>query len=146
MLTFKEFRELREQQEIDEGITDYLPSRNSIGAFARNAADTATFGGYKYARAAGDYAVKNTMKAVGLRKKGTTFKRELDQEKEKLSYDDKNHPQASAAGDIAGIAGAALAPEVPAIGAAIGGAQKAHDTVQKSSKVWSLARRALGYK
>lgn len=146
MLTFKEYRELKNKKEIDEGLSDYLPSADSIYAFGRNAADTATFGGYKYARAAGDYAVKNTMKAVGLRKKGTSFKRELDQEKQKLASDDIKSPRASAAGDIAGIAGAAIAPEIPAIGAAIGGAQKAHDTVQKSSKVWSLARRALGYK
>jgi hypothetical protein len=143
MLTFKEFLEAQEQ--MDEGITDYIPSADSVYAFGRNAADTATFGGYKYARAGADYAIKNTLKAVGLRKKGTTYKHELDQEKEKLASDDKNYPRAAAAGDVAGIVGGVLGPEIPAIGAAIGGAYKAHDATQKGSRVWSLARKALGY-
>ena len=59
---------------ITEGLSDYLPSADSIYAFGRNAADTATFGGYKYGRGFADYGVKNTMKALGLRKKVTTLK------------------------------------------------------------------------
>jgi hypothetical protein len=143
MLTFKEFLETQEQ--MDEGISDYLPSANSVAAFGRNFADTATMGGYKYARAAADYAVKNTMNKVGLRKKGTTFSRELDQEREKLASDDKRHPRASAAGDIAGIGAAVLAPEAPIAGAAVAGAQKAGETYQKGRKLFGLARKALGY-
>lgn len=143
MLTFKEFLETQEQ--MDEGISDYLPSANSVFAFGRNLADTATGGGYKYARAAADYAVKNTMNKVGLRKKGTTFSRELDQENQKLASDDKKNPEAAAAGDFAGEVASTLIPAAPIVGTAVAGAQKAGETYQKGSKLFSLARKALGY-
>ena len=134
----------RRRKNIDEGLSDYLPSADSIYAFGRNAADTATFGGYKYARAAGDYAVKNTMKAVGLRKKGTTFKRELDQEKEKLARDDIKNPQAAAAGDIAGDVVRAAAPALPVVGSAIGSAIGAGEKASKVPYYVGLARKAFG--
>ena len=128
---------------INEGISDYLPSADSIYAFGRNAADTATFGTYKYARAGADYAVKNAASALGYGK-STSYNKELDQEKQKLARDDIKNPQASAAGDIAGYAALAIAPEIPAVGktlsSVIGG-------VEKASKVpyyLGLAKKAVG--
>lgn len=128
---------------INEGISDYLPSADSIYAFGRNAADTATFGTYKYARAGADYAIKNAASALGYGK-GTSYNKELDQEKQKLARDDIKNPQAAAAGDIAGYAALAVAPEIPAVGktlsSVIGG-------VEKASKVpyyLGLAKKAVG--
>jgi len=131
---------------VDEGITDYLPSMDSVSAFGRNVADTATFGGYKYARAGADYVAKKALKATGLSKNDTTYSRELDQEKEKLAKDDVKHPQAAAAGDIAGMGAMAVAPEIPGVGAAIGSAMKGGETASKIPSYLGLARRAIGLK
>jgi len=132
------------RKNVDEGITDYLPSMDSVSAFGRNVADTATFGGYKYARAGADYVAKKALKATGLSKNDTTYSRELDQEKEKLARDDVKNPQAAAAGDIAGMGAMAIAPEIPGVGAAIGSAMKGGETVSKIPSYLGLARRAIG--
>lgn len=137
---------VRRRKNIDEGLSDYLPSADSIYAFGRNAADTATFGGYKYGRGFVDYGVKNTMKALGLRKKGTTLKREIDQEKEKLARDDIENPQAAAAGDIAGDVVRAAAPALPVVGQAIGSAIGAGEKASKVPYYLGLAKKALGMK
>ena len=129
---------------MQEGIKDYLPSTDSISAFGRNAADTATFGGYKYARAGADYAAKKGMKALGLSKQDTTYKRELDQEKQKLARDDVKNPRASAAGDIAGMGAMAIAPEIPAVGAALGSALKGGETASKIPYYARLVKKAIG--
>ena len=129
---------------VDEGITDYLPSMDSVSAFGRNVADTATFGTYKYARAGADYVAKKALKATGLSKNDTTYSRELDQEKEKLAKDDVKHPQAAAAGDIAGMGAMAVAPEIPVVGAAIGSAIKGGETASKIPSYLGLAKRAVG--
>ena len=131
---------------IDEGITDYLPSMDSVSAFGRSAADTATFGGYKYAKAGADYVAKKALKATGLSKQDTTYQRELDQENEKLSKDAVKNPQASAAGNIAGMGAMAVAPEIPGVGAALSGALKGGETVSKIPSYLSLARKAVGLK
>ena len=105
MLTFKQFT-------INEGWKDYLPSMPSmkdVYATGLNFADTATMGGYKYARAGADYAVKNTMNLAGYGK-GTTYDKELKQEKEKLSKADKESPRASAVGDVVAYGAVALTP------------------------------------
>ena len=130
------------RKNVDEGITDYLPSMDSVSAFGRNVADTATFGTYKYARAGADYVAKKALKATGLSKKDTTYSRELDQEKEKLAKDDIKHPQASAVGDIAGTVAQAVAPGIPGVGAAM----KGGETASKIPSYLSLARRAIGLK
>lgn len=129
---------------MKEGIKDYLPSADSISAFGRNAADTATFGGYKYARAGADYAAKKGMKALGLSKQDTTYKKELDQEKQKLARDDVKNPRASAAGDIAGMGAMAIAPEIPAVGAALGSALKGGETASKIPFYTGLVKKAIG--
>ena len=134
------------RKNVDEGITDYLPSMDSVSAFGRNVADTATFGTYKYARAGADYVAKKALKATGLSKKDTTYSRELDQEKEKLAKDDVKHPQAAAAGDIAGMGAMAVAPEIPGVGAALGSAMKGGETVSKIPSYLGLAKRAIGLK
>lgn len=106
---------------LKEGIADKL------GAFGRGFADKATLGGYKYARAAVDYGAKKALKGLGLKGgEDTTYERELDQEKEKLSKDYEKEPLASAAGDIAGHA----MPYVPVVGAAIQAAKGAVDTAK----------------
>jgi hypothetical protein len=128
---------------INEGLMDYLPSADSVYAFGRNAADTATFGGAKYASAAAQYAAKNTASALGYGK-GTTFKKELDQEKEKLARDDIKNPQAAAAGDIAGYAAMAVAPEIPVIGRTIGSAIGAGEKAAKVPYYLGLAKKAVG--
>lgn len=131
------------RKKVEEGISDYLPSADSIYAFGRNAADTATFGGYKYARAGADYAAKNIASKLGYGK-GTDYDTELKQEKDKLARDDIKNPQAAAAGDIAGYAALAIAPELPVVGRAIGSTMGA---VEKASKVpyyVGLARKAVG--
>lgn len=128
---------------ITEGLSDYLPSADSVYAFGRNAADTATLGTYKYARAGADWAAKNTASAFGYGK-GTTYNKELDQEKQKLARDDIKHPQASAAGDIAGMGAMAVAPEIPAVGATIGSALKGGETASKVPYYFNLAKKAVG--
>lgn len=141
----KKYKIIRKSK-VDEGITDYLPSADSIYAFGRNAADTATFGTYKYARAGADYVAKKGMKALGLSKQDTSYKKELDQEKEKLARDDVKNPQASAAGDIAGMGAMAVAPEIPAVGAALGSALKAGETASKIPYYTGLVKKAIGLK
>jgi hypothetical protein len=128
---------------INEGISDYLPSADSIYAFGRNAADTASFGTYKYGRAGAEYVARNVASKLGYGK-GTDYDTELKQEKDKLARDDIKNPQAAAAGDIAGYAALALAPEIPVVGRAIGSTLGA---VEKASKVpyyLGLAKKAVG--
>jgi len=112
---------------------------DSVSAFGRQAADTATLGGYKYASAAAQYGAKNAASALGYGK-GTTFKRELDQEKEKLAHDEKEHQQASSAGKLAGYGAMAVAPEVPIAGTALATGEKA----AKVPYYLGLAKRAIG--
>ena len=131
------------KKNVDEGISDYLPSADSIYAFGRNAADTATFGGYKYARAAADYATKNVASKLGYGK-GTTYNKELEQEKQKLARDDVKNPKASAAGDIAGYAALAVAPEIPAVGKTLGSAISGAEKASKVPYYFNLARKAVG--
>ena len=140
----KKVRAIRKN--VGEGITDYLPSMDSVSAFGRNVADTATFGTYKYARAGADYVAKKALKATGLSKKDTTYSRELDQEKEKLAKDDVKNPQAAAAGDIAGMGAMAVAPEIPVVGAAIGSAMSSGEKISKIPSYLRLAKRAIGLK
>jgi len=128
---------------ITEGISDYLPSADSVYAFGRNVADTATFGGYKYARAGVDYAAKNVSAKLGYGK-GTTYDKELKQEKEKLARDDVKNPKAAAAGDIAGYAALAVAPEIPAVGKTIGSVIGAGEKASKVPYYVGLARKAVG--
>ena len=134
------------RKNVDEGITDYLPSMDSVSAFGRNVADTATFGTYKYARAGADYVAKKALKATGLSKKDTTYSRELDQEKEKLAKDDVKHSQAAAIGDVFGNVAQVVAPGIPGVGSAIGSAMKGGETVSKIPSYLGLARRAIGLK
>lgn len=116
----KTFREFCESQELEEGWKDYIPSGERIAAFGRNFADKATLGGYRHARAAVDYVVK---KALGRK---TTYKKELDQENEKLKSGEKNYPGTTVVGDIAGkIAPGLVAPEVTAAAHALKGAADA---------------------
>ncbi len=128
---------------INEGLSDYLPSADSIYAFGRNAADTATLGGYKYARAAADYTAKNVASKLGYGK-STDYSKELDQEKQKLARDDVKNPRASAAGDIAGYAALAVAPEIPAVGKTLGSAISGGEKLSKVPYYASLARKAIG--
>lgn len=72
-------------------------------------ADSTTMGGYKYARAGADYAVKNAMKLAGFGK-GTDYETELNQEKEKLDKAEKESPRATAAGQLASYGVTTLAP------------------------------------
>lgn len=105
MKTFKQFT-------IDEGWRDYLPSMpsmNDVYATGLNFADTATMGGYKYARAGVDYAAKNAAKLAGYGK-GTSYEKELKQEKEKLAKAEKESPKASAVGDVAAYGAVAITP------------------------------------
>jgi hypothetical protein len=114
---------------------------DSISAFGRQAADTATLGGYKYARAGVDYAAKNTASALGYGK-GTTYDKELKQEKEKLAHDEKEHQQASSAGKLVGPVAAAAASNIPAVGAALSAGEKA----SKVPYYLGLAKKAIGLK
>lgn len=140
MKTFKQFT-------MDEGWKDYLPSMPSmddIYATGLNFADTATMGGYKYARAGADYAAKNYIgKPLGL-SKGTTWEKELKQEKEKLAKAEKHSPKASAAGDLAAYGAVALAPEIPLIGATATNALKAGEIATKTGEVAKKLRTILG--
>lgn len=95
--------------QFTEGLSDYLPSMKDINAAALNFADTATLGGYKYARAGVDYAAKNAAKLAGYGS-GTTYNKELEQEKEKLANAEKESPKSSAAGDLGGMGAMALTP------------------------------------
>lgn len=128
---------VRRKIQEGEGVWD------SISAFGRQAADTATFGGYKYARAGVDYAAKNAMKLAGYGK-GTTYDKELEQEKEKLAHDEKEHSQASSAGKLTGMGSMAVAPEIPVVGAALSGAMKAGETASRIPSYYSLAKKAIG--
>lgn len=112
---------------------------DSVSAFGRQAADTATLGGYKYARAGVDYAAKNAASALGYGQ-GTTYSKELDQEKEKLAHDDKEHSQASSAGKLAGYGAMTVAPNVPVAGTALSIGDKA----TKIPYYLGLAKRAVG--
>jgi hypothetical protein len=117
--SYKQFVAEARENSLDEGWRDYLPSADQVSAFGRNFADKATLGGYKYARAGADYVVK---KAMG---KKTTYKKELDQEKEKLKAGEKKYPGTTVAADLAGhIAPAIVAPEAIAMAK---GAQGAAD-------------------
>ena len=110
MKTYKQFVAEARENSLDEGWRDYIPSADQVSAFGRNFADKATLGGYKYARAGADYVVK---KAMG---KKTTYKKELDQEKEKLKAGEKKYPGTTVAADLAGhVAPGIVAPEVTAI-------------------------------
>ena len=123
MKTFKQYtKETRTNDDLslEEGWAD------KAGAFGRGFADKATFGGYKYARAAADYGVKSGLKKLGVKGgEDTTFDRELEQEKEKLAKDAEKQPTASALGDIAGYS----MPYVPVVGAALNTAKGAASTV-----------------
>lgn len=112
---------------------------DSVSAFGRQAADTATLGGAKFARAGIDYAVKNTASALGYGQ-GTTYSKELDQEKEKLAHDDKEHSQASSAGRLAGYGAMAVAPNIPGAASALAAGEKA----AKVPYYLGLARKAVG--
>ena len=127
------------RRKIQEGESVW----DSISAFGRQAADTATLGGYKYARAGVDYAAKNALSLAGYGK-GTTYQKELDQEKEKLAHDEAEHQQASSAGKLAGIGAMTLAPELPAVGGAAGGALAAGEKATKAGTIFNYARKALG--
>jgi len=108
------------RKNVEEGFAD------KAGAFGRGLADKATFGGYKYARAAADYGVKSGLKKLGIKGgEDTTYQRELDQEKEKLTKDSEKEPLASGLGDAAGYA-VAYSP--------IGGAIKAVKNVVDTGK------------
>lgn len=136
MKTFKQFT-------VNEGWRDYIPSMKDISAAGLNLADTATLGGYKYARAGADYAVKNAMQLAGYGK-GTTYQKELDQEKEKLAKAEKQSPRASAVGDIAGYGAVAVAPELPLIGSAASTALKAGELGSKANDVYKSLRTVIG--
>lgn len=112
---------------------------DSISAFGRQAADTATLGGYKYARAGVDYAAKNTASALGYGK-GTTYDKEVEQEKEKLAHDEKEHQQASSAGKLAGYGAMAVAPNIPGAASALAAGEKA----AKVPYYLGLAKKAVG--
>jgi hypothetical protein len=127
------------RKKIQEGESTW----DSISAFGRQAADTATFGGYKYARAGADYAAKNIASMAGYGK-GTTYDKELDQEKEKLAHDDAEHQQASSAGRLAGATAVVAAPEIPVVGATIGSAISAGDKASKIPYYLGLAKKAIG--
>ena len=106
------------RKKVEEGLAD------KVGAFGRGMADKATFGGYKYARAAADYGVKSGLKKLGIKGgEDTTYQRELDQEKEKLTKDSEKEPLASGLGDAAGYA-VAYSP----IGSAIKAVKNVVDT------------------
>ena len=136
MKTFKQFT-------MNEGWRDYLPSMKDISAAGLNLADTATLGGYKYARAGADYAAKNAMQLAGYGK-GTTYEKELKQEKEKLAKAEKESPRASAAGDIAGYGAVAAAPELPLIGSAASTALKASEIGSKAGDVYKSLKTIIG--
>lgn len=127
------------RRKIQEGESVW----DSISAFGRQAADTATLGGYKYARAGVDYAAKNALSLAGYGK-GTTYQKELDQEKEKLAHDEAEHQQASSAGKLAGIGAMTLAPELPAVGGAAGSALAAGEKATKAGTIFNYARKAIG--
>lgn len=138
MKSFKQF-----SKDIDEGWKDYLPSIKNINSAALSFADTATLGGYKYARAGVDYAAKNAMNLAGVGS-STTYKKELEQEKEKLSQSGKESPRAAAAGNLAGYGAIAMAPEIPLIGAAATKALKAAEIGSKTSQVVKGLRTIIG--
>ena len=130
----------KDAQQTDE---DWMDDLYSAG---RNFADTATLGGYKYARAGADYAAKNALHKLGYSDKGTDYQKELDQEIEKLDKDWKENPGAS----LAGMGGALAIPVAGEYGAAVKGAQgiagQALDTYGKAVKMYPLAKAALGFK
>lgn len=85
---------LREQRQLEEGALQ------TADDFMRA---TGNMLGGKYVAAAGDYAVKNTIGRL-FGGKGTTFKKELDQETEKSDAAAKRSPTATTAGHVAGTA------------------------------------------
>ena len=105
-----------EQRDIVEGWMD------SLSAGARGAWNSATLDGGKFVRAGADYLAKNAANKLGYGK-GTTYSKELDQEREKDTEAQTNNPTAYSVGD--GIAtGAMLATGLPGVvkaGARIGG-------------------------
>jgi hypothetical protein len=136
MMSFKEFLKQNDPS-LEEGWAD-------VGAFGRNFANTATGGGYKYARAGADYLVKTGLKKLGVKGgEDTTYERELEQEKEKLDKDSKEKPAASAAGDIAGHA----VPYVPVVGAMVQSGKNALDKLkgygEKAAPVADKIQRAV---
>jgi hypothetical protein len=143
MKTFKQFIS---EDNLDEGWKDYLPSADSVYAFGRNVADTATGGAAKYGRAAIDYTAKNALYGLGMRKKGTTYDKELKQEKEKLQRDNIKNSEAAAAGDLVGMGLSVFGPGLPLIGGAISGANKASDVASKSSQAYKYAKTIFGLK
>jgi hypothetical protein len=76
-----------EQLEIVEGWMD------SLAAGARGAWNSATLGGGKFVRAGADYLAKNAAAGLGYGK-GTTFSKELDQEREKDTSAQEKNPTA----------------------------------------------------
>lgn len=133
-------QELNASQEFEEDWMD------TVGAFGRNFADTATLGGYKYARAGADYLAKNALNKLGYADQGTTYDKELDQEIEKLAKDYEQEPGASLAGMGAAMAIPSLPGEIAAGAKAaqgLGGA--ALDAYGKAVKLYPLAKSALGY-
>ena len=134
----KSFKQYIKDPSLEEGLAD------AVGAFGRGFADKATFGGYKYARAAADYGIKSGLKKLGVKGgEDTTFDRELEQEKEKLDKDSKNQPTASALGDIAGHS----IPYVPVIGTALNAAKglvgTAKDYYEKGVPVADKLKRGI---
>lgn len=123
----------------EEGLMD------KVYAAGRNFADTATLGGYKYARAGVDYTAKNLGNKLGFNVKPTTYKKELDQEVEKLDKDWKQEPGAS----LAGIGSAMAVPLAGQYGAGVKTAQgiggQALDSYGKIVKLYPLVKKALGY-
>jgi hypothetical protein len=76
-----------EQLEIVEGWMD------SLAAGARGAWNSATLGGGKFVRAGADYLAKNAASKLGYGQ-GTTFSKELDQEREKDTSAQEKNPTA----------------------------------------------------
>jgi hypothetical protein len=124
---------------IDEGWLD------KVYAAGRNFADTATLGGYKYARAGADYAAKNIGNKLGFDVEPTTYQKELDQEVEKLDKDWEQEPGAA----LAGIGSAMVLPLAGQYGAAVkrtqGLGSQALDAYGKFVKTYPLAKKALGF-
>lgn len=91
---YKKVALLREQRDLQEGTLQ------TADDFMRATGDML---GGKYVAAAGDYAVKNTIGRL-FGGKGTTYKKELDQETEKSDAAAKRSPTATTAGRVAGTA------------------------------------------
>lgn len=125
---------------LDEGLAD------KAAAFGRNFADTASLGGYKYAKAGARYLAKDALKKLGYADQSTTYSQELDQEIANLYKDQQTQPGAS----LAGIGAAMALPTIPgklAAGAKVaqGVGGKALDMYDKAVKLYPMAKSALGY-